>query len=146
MKNKSVLMLSAEEWIIRADRKASDLQKTGEDFMSSNQIIVLVCAIYFLTMVATGIFAARRNKKASDFLVAGGSQHSDDGRHPGGGSDPEWESCFSEPQTDIMTAFGRVSIMRSDARRSHRSGSCHLAEAESAGGLCASGFLRAEVR
>ena len=39
--------------------------------MSSNQIIVLVCAIYFLTMVATGIFAARRNKKASDFLVAG---------------------------------------------------------------------------
>ena len=38
--------------------------------MSSNQIIVLVCAIYFLTMVATGIFAARRNKKASDFLVA----------------------------------------------------------------------------
>ena len=39
--------------------------------MSSNQIIVLVCAIYFLTMVGTGIFAAKRNRKASDFLVAG---------------------------------------------------------------------------
>ena len=64
-------MLSAEEWIIQADRKASDLTENREDFMSSNQIIVLVCAIYFLTMVATGIFAARRNKKASDFLVAG---------------------------------------------------------------------------
>ena len=39
--------------------------------MSSNQIIVLVCAVYFITMVLTGIYAARKNKKASDFLVAG---------------------------------------------------------------------------
>lgn len=36
-----------------------------------NKIVVIICAIYFLTMIGTGVFAARRNKKASDFLVAG---------------------------------------------------------------------------
>ncbi len=39
--------------------------------MSSNQIIVLVCVLYFVVMIGTGIFAAKRNKKTSDFLVAG---------------------------------------------------------------------------
>lgn len=39
--------------------------------MSANTIVMIVCAIYFLTMVLTGVYAARRNKKASDFLVAG---------------------------------------------------------------------------
>ncbi len=39
--------------------------------MSSNQIIVLVCVLYFVVMIATGIFAAKRNKRTSDFLVAG---------------------------------------------------------------------------
>lgn len=39
--------------------------------MSNNQIIILVCAVYFLTMIATGVYAAKRNKKASDYLVAG---------------------------------------------------------------------------
>lgn len=39
--------------------------------MSNNQIIILVCAIYFLTMIGTGVYAAKRNKKASDYLVAG---------------------------------------------------------------------------
>ncbi|MGN1033353.1 MAG: sodium:solute symporter family protein [Intestinibacter sp.] len=39
--------------------------------MSNNQIVILVCGIYFLTMIGTGIYASRKNKKASDFLVAG---------------------------------------------------------------------------
>jgi SSS family solute:Na+ symporter len=39
--------------------------------MTNNQIIVLVCAVYFLIMIGTGIYAAKKNKKASDFLVAG---------------------------------------------------------------------------
>lgn len=39
--------------------------------MSSNSIIVTVCVIYLLTMIGTGIYASRKNKKASDFLVAG---------------------------------------------------------------------------
>ena len=37
----------------------------------TNQIIILVCCLYFAIMVLTGVYAARRNKKASDFLVAG---------------------------------------------------------------------------
>ncbi len=39
--------------------------------MTSNQIIVTVCIIYFVAMVLIGIIAAKRNKKTSDFLVAG---------------------------------------------------------------------------
>ncbi len=39
--------------------------------MSSNQIIVIVCGLYFITMIATGIYAAKKNRKASDYLVAG---------------------------------------------------------------------------
>lgn len=39
--------------------------------MNKDTIVVIVCALYFLTMVGTGIYASRKNKKASDFLVAG---------------------------------------------------------------------------
>ena len=52
--------------------------------MSSNQIIVLVCVLYFVVMIGTGIFAAKRNKKTSDFLVAGRkTECRDDGHHAG---------------------------------------------------------------
>lgn len=39
--------------------------------MTGNQIIITVCIIYFIVMVLIGIIAAKRNKKTSDFLVAG---------------------------------------------------------------------------
>lgn len=39
--------------------------------MSNNGIVVLVCVIYFIAMIGIGIIAARRNKKTSDYLVAG---------------------------------------------------------------------------
>ncbi|HCT92792.1 MAG TPA: sodium:solute symporter [Lachnospiraceae bacterium] len=39
--------------------------------MEGNTIVVSVCIIYFIAMVAIGIFAARRNKKTTDYLVAG---------------------------------------------------------------------------
>lgn len=39
--------------------------------MDKNTIIVIICVLYFFTMVGTGIFASRKNKKTSDFLVAG---------------------------------------------------------------------------
>jgi SSS family solute:Na+ symporter len=44
--------------------------------MTTSQIVVLVCCIYFVTMIVTGIIASRKNKKdsdkkATDFLVAG---------------------------------------------------------------------------
>jgi SSS family solute:Na+ symporter len=39
--------------------------------MDNNGIVMIVCGAYFLTMVGTGIYAAKRNKKASDYLVAG---------------------------------------------------------------------------
>ena len=37
----------------------------------TNQIIIVICCLYFAIMVLTGVYAARKNKKASDFLVAG---------------------------------------------------------------------------
>lgn len=40
-------------------------------YMEGNTIVVSVCIIYFIAMVAIGIFAARRNKKTTDYLVAG---------------------------------------------------------------------------
>ncbi len=39
--------------------------------MQSNTVILLVCAIYFVVVIGTGIYASSRSKKASDFLVAG---------------------------------------------------------------------------
>lgn len=33
--------------------------------------VVIVCMIYFIAMVAIGVFAARKNKKTTDYLVAG---------------------------------------------------------------------------
>ncbi len=39
--------------------------------MANNAPVIIVCGIYFLLMIAAGIFAVYRNKKASDFLVAG---------------------------------------------------------------------------
>lgn len=39
--------------------------------MDSNSIVAVICGVYFLTMIGTGIYAANRNKKASDYLVAG---------------------------------------------------------------------------
>ncbi len=39
--------------------------------MKSETIIIIVCAVYFLIMIGTGIYASRKNKKASDYLVAG---------------------------------------------------------------------------
>ena len=35
--------------------------------MNKDTIVVIVCALYFLTMVGTGIYASRKNKKASRF-------------------------------------------------------------------------------
>lgn len=39
--------------------------------MEGNTIVIGVCMIYFIAMVAIGIFAARRNRKTTDYLVAG---------------------------------------------------------------------------
>ncbi len=39
--------------------------------MGENTVIVTICVVYFLVMIGTGIYASRKNKKASDFLVAG---------------------------------------------------------------------------
>ncbi|MDR2109787.1 MAG: sodium:solute symporter family protein, partial [Spirochaetaceae bacterium] len=39
--------------------------------MDNNGIVMVICGVYFLTMIGTGIYAAKRNKKASDYLVAG---------------------------------------------------------------------------
>ena len=83
--------------------------------MSSNQIIVLVCAIYFLTMVATGIFAARRNKKASDFLVAGRGLNTPMTAVTLAAVQIGVGIVLSGATNGYMTASGRVSIMRSDA-------------------------------
>ena len=35
--------------------------------MQSNTVILLVCAIYFVVVIGTGIYASSRSKKASDF-------------------------------------------------------------------------------
>ena len=39
--------------------------------MNSNAIVVIVCALYFAAMILVGVVAARRNRAASDYLVAG---------------------------------------------------------------------------
>ncbi len=39
--------------------------------MSANQIVVVVCVLYFIAMIGIGVFAAKRNKNTSDYLVAG---------------------------------------------------------------------------
>lgn len=39
--------------------------------MSKNAIVVAVCIVYFIVMILVGIYAARKNKKTSDYLVAG---------------------------------------------------------------------------
>lgn len=44
---------------------------SGENIMSENRLVVIFCAIYFIAMIGIGIFAAFRNKKTSDYLVAG---------------------------------------------------------------------------
>lgn len=39
--------------------------------MTSNQIVIAVCVVYFVAMVLIGVVVAKRNKKTSDYLVAG---------------------------------------------------------------------------
>ncbi len=39
--------------------------------MSQNTIIVIFCVLYFILMIGVGIYAAAKNKKTSDYLVAG---------------------------------------------------------------------------
>lgn len=39
--------------------------------MEKVNIVILVCGVYFLVMILAGIYAMSRNKKTSDFLVAG---------------------------------------------------------------------------
>ena len=39
--------------------------------MSVNSIILCVCVCYFIGVIAVGMYASRRAKKASDYLVAG---------------------------------------------------------------------------
>jgi len=39
--------------------------------MDRSAIVILVCCIYFSMMIGAGIYAMSRNKKTSDFLVAG---------------------------------------------------------------------------
>jgi len=39
--------------------------------MDRAAIVILVCCIYFIIMISAGLFVMSRNKKASDFLVAG---------------------------------------------------------------------------
>lgn len=39
--------------------------------MEKNTIVVIVSVLYFLAMIGIGIFAAKKNKKTSDYLVAG---------------------------------------------------------------------------
>ena len=43
----------------------------GDRMMGENTVIVTICVAYFLVMIGTGIYASRKHKKASDFLVAG---------------------------------------------------------------------------
>lgn len=38
---------------------------------TGNQNVIIVCCIYFAVLIIAGIYAMNRNKKASDFLVAG---------------------------------------------------------------------------
>ena len=39
--------------------------------MSVNSMILCVCVCYFIGVIAVGMYASRRAKKASDYLVAG---------------------------------------------------------------------------
>jgi SSS family solute:Na+ symporter len=39
--------------------------------METNTIVIITASVYFLTMIGTGVYAAKRNKKTSDYLVAG---------------------------------------------------------------------------
>ena len=39
--------------------------------MDGSTIVILVCRIYFTIMISAGLLVMSRNKKASDFLVAG---------------------------------------------------------------------------
>jgi SSS family solute:Na+ symporter len=39
--------------------------------MDKSVIVILVCCLYFVLMILAGLYAMSRNKKASDFLVAG---------------------------------------------------------------------------
>ncbi len=39
--------------------------------MSQNTVIIIFCVIYFLLMIGVGVYAAARNRKTSDYLVAG---------------------------------------------------------------------------
>ena len=39
--------------------------------MENNQTVIVVCLVYFLAMVLIGIISSRRNRAASDYLVAG---------------------------------------------------------------------------
>lgn len=41
--------------------------------MGKNTTVLLICGIYFLVIIAVGIYASKKNKKTSDFLVAGRS-------------------------------------------------------------------------
>lgn len=39
--------------------------------MGENSVVVAICIVYFAAMVLIGIIAARKNKKTTDYLVAG---------------------------------------------------------------------------
>ena len=39
--------------------------------MNDNAIVLLVCFIYFFIIIVAGVIMMSRNKKASDYLVAG---------------------------------------------------------------------------
>ncbi|MDR2738375.1 MAG: hypothetical protein LBB68_00860 [Treponema sp.] len=39
--------------------------------METNSIVIITASVYFLTMIGTGVYAVKKNKKTSDYLVAG---------------------------------------------------------------------------
>ena len=39
--------------------------------MDKSSTVLLICSIYFVVLIITGIFSSIRNRKTSDYLVAG---------------------------------------------------------------------------
>ncbi len=39
--------------------------------MDRTDVVILICCVYFLILITAGIYARTRNRKASDFLLAG---------------------------------------------------------------------------
>lgn len=79
--------------------------------MGGNTVIVTICVVYFLVMIGTGIYASRKNKKASDFLVAGRKLNAaDDGNQPLRQFKSAWESCSAARPMATTKAYGPESI------------------------------------